>query len=309
MLGLVVALGLIAAWCILESVTLVTVITLANLAGLELIVWVGRDALGTLPVRIDELFPPLETEIWLGILSGPVFAFYAFIGFEDMVNVAEKVHDAPRTIILTLILTGILYIAVALVAVLAMPFAELAAADAPLAAIYEHATGRPATVISLIGIVSVLNGALIQVILASRVALWPELGRPLARGSRPRSPIHPHAACRHRAGDRAGHAGCTGSLAGGAGAGDDPDHPRHLRAGQRGTMADQAARSTAGGPARVAALATRAGRHRQRSLHGLSASPLGRALGRSRRAKKTRPRGPGLDRKLVEPGGIEPPTS
>jgi basic amino acid/polyamine antiporter, APA family len=172
-LGLVVVLGLIAAWGILESVTLVTVITLVEVAGLALIVWVGRDALGTLPVRIGELLPPFETGIWLGILSGAVLAFYAFIGFEDMVNVAEEVQDAPRTmpraIILTLILTGILYVAVALVAVLAMPLASLAAADAPLAAIYEYTTGRPATAIGLIGIVSVLNGALIQVILASRV--------------------------------------------------------------------------------------------------------------------------------------------
>ena len=172
-LGLVVALGLIAAWGILESVTLISVITLVEVAGLALIVWVGRDALRALPVRIDELLPPFETGIWFGILSGAVLAFYAFIGFEDMVNVAEEVHDGPRTmpraILLTLILTATIYVAVALVAVLAMLLATLASADAPRAALYEHATGRPATAIGPIGIVSLLNGALIQVILASRV--------------------------------------------------------------------------------------------------------------------------------------------
>ena len=172
-LGLVVALGLIAAWGILESVTLISVITLVEVAGLVLIVWVGRDALRALPVRIDELLPPFETGIWFGILSGAVLAFYAFIGFEDMVNVTEEVHDGPRTmpraILLTLILTATIYVAVALVAVLAMLLATLASADAPRAALYEHATGRPATAIGPIGIVSLLNGALIQVILASRV--------------------------------------------------------------------------------------------------------------------------------------------
>ena len=172
-LGLVVALGLIAAWGILESVTLISVITLVEVAGLALIVWVGRDALRALPVRIDELLPPFETGIWFGILSGAVLAFYAFIGFEDMVNVAKEVHDGPRTmpraILLTLILTATIYVAVALVAVLAMLLATLASADAPRAALYEHATGRPATAIGPIGIVSLLNGALIQVILASRV--------------------------------------------------------------------------------------------------------------------------------------------
>jgi APA family basic amino acid/polyamine antiporter len=47
--------------------------------------------------------------------------------------------------------------------------AELAASSAPLAFVYEHATGRPATGIAIIGTLAVVNGALIQIIMASRV--------------------------------------------------------------------------------------------------------------------------------------------
>ena len=34
--------------------------------------------------------PPLEGEVWLGVMLGAFLAFYAYIGFEDMVNMAEK---------------------------------------------------------------------------------------------------------------------------------------------------------------------------------------------------------------------------
>jgi len=46
---------------------------------------------------------------------------------------------------------------------------ELAASEAPLADVYTLATGRPAVLISLIGLVAVINGALIQIIMASRI--------------------------------------------------------------------------------------------------------------------------------------------
>ncbi len=197
-LGLVVVLGLIAAWGITQSVALATVITLAEIAGLFLVIWVARDAYADLPIRLGELVPPADGVAWLGILTGSVLAFYAFIGFEDMVNVAEEVKDAPRTmpraIVMTLAVTTLLYFAVALVAVLALPLDDLAAAEAPMAALYGHATGGSTTLISLIGIVSVLNGALIQVILAARVlyglgsARW--MPRALARvNPRTRTPL------------------------------------------------------------------------------------------------------------------------
>jgi len=119
------------------------------------------------------LTPPLQAVPWAGVLGGSFLAFFAFIGFEDIVNVAEEVKDERRTlpaaIGLTLAITAVLYLAVAAVAVHAMTPAELAASPAPLVEIFEHRTGAPGTVLTLIGTFAVVNGALIQIIMAARV--------------------------------------------------------------------------------------------------------------------------------------------
>jgi amino acid transporter len=171
--GLVLGLGLIAAWGIRESVWLATLITLIEIGGLCYVVLMNTDALLSLPARWPELLPSVDGLVWSGILVGAFLAFYAFIGFEDMVNVAEEVRDAPRTlprsIILVLVISSGLYLLVALVAVLALPIERLAASDAPLAALLESSGEGHSRLISLISIVAVVNGAMIQIIMASRV--------------------------------------------------------------------------------------------------------------------------------------------
>ena len=52
---------------------------------------------------------------------------------------------------------------------LAVTPSELAASKAPLSYLYEHYTGRQATVISIIAMFAIINGAMIQVVMASRV--------------------------------------------------------------------------------------------------------------------------------------------
>jgi len=170
---LVLALGALAVWGIQESVTAATVITLIEVGGLLFIIAVAGDSLTTLPARWPELLPPLDAGIWHGILLGTFLAFYAFIGFEDMVNVAEEVRDPvrvlPRAILLALAVASVLYVLVALIAVLAFPPAELAGSRAPLADIYTRATGAPPTLISFISMFAIINGALIQIVMAARV--------------------------------------------------------------------------------------------------------------------------------------------
>lgn len=170
---MVLGLGALAAWGIRESVLAATFITLFEVGGLIFILFAAGDSLGQLPGRLPELLPPLNAGIWQGILLGAALAFYAFIGFEDMVNVAEEVNNPqrnlPRAILLALGVSTLLYLLVALTAVLALPPPELAASRAPLALIYTHATGRSAEMISLISLFAVVNGALIQIIMSSRV--------------------------------------------------------------------------------------------------------------------------------------------
>lgn len=171
--GVLILIGLIAAWGIAESVTIAALFTLAEAGALIAVIAVGAPALATVPERLPELLPPFQSVAWVGIMAGAVLAFYAFLGFEDMVNVAEEVRDAPRilprSILLVLVLTALLYVGVATVAVLVLPLEELAASKAPLAAVYEAASDLSPTPISLVALVAVLNGALVQLIMASRV--------------------------------------------------------------------------------------------------------------------------------------------
>ena len=113
------------------------------------------------------------SRIWEGILLGSFIAFYAFLGFEDIVNVAEEVRNPhrnlPIAIILALVITTLFYIAISVVCVLSLPTAQLAQADAPLAMLYLNITGRSPVIITLISLVSILNGALIQIIKTSRI--------------------------------------------------------------------------------------------------------------------------------------------
>ncbi len=170
---LVLVLGALAAWGIAESVMAATAITLVEVGGLMLVLVVAGGSFADLPARLPELIPPFEVPVWQGILLGAFLAFYAFIGFEDMVNVAEEVQEPTRNLPLAILLaigiSTVLYLLVALVAVLALPPAELAASRAPLALIYERTTGSPPVLISLVSMFAVVNGALIQIIMASRV--------------------------------------------------------------------------------------------------------------------------------------------
>jgi amino acid transporter len=170
---LIIGLGMIAAWGIKASVGFAALLTVIEIAGLMIVLWAARDVVLNLPVHMDMLVPDANALTWQGVLIGAFIAFYAFIGFEDMVNVAEEVKDASRTvpiaIVLVLVITSVLYVLVAMTAVAGLPLEQLAASEAPLADMYTHYSGEPETVIVIIGLLSVLNGILVQIIMATRV--------------------------------------------------------------------------------------------------------------------------------------------
>jgi APA family basic amino acid/polyamine antiporter len=163
----------VAIWGIAESVTLAGLITLIEIGGLIAVIWVAEDHLGQVSERWAELLPIFDPGAWRGVTAAALLTFYAYLGFEDMVNVAEEVKDVrrklPLAIGITLIVTTLLYVLLATVCVLTVPPAELANSRAPLAMVFERATGSAATGISIIGILAVVNGALIQIIMASRI--------------------------------------------------------------------------------------------------------------------------------------------
>ena len=175
---LMMALGSLAAWGINQSVRMAALFTLAEIAGLLLVIFVGVDELPTLANLSEQMSLSNKQGVGLdfsllGLFSGAFLAFYAYIGFEDMVNIAEEVKDPqrnlPRAIMICVIVSTLLYSAVTLVSISVLTPAELAKSDAPLAAVYARATGEAPVVISMIGIFAVINGALIQLIMSSRL--------------------------------------------------------------------------------------------------------------------------------------------
>jgi basic amino acid/polyamine antiporter, APA family len=166
--------GGIASWGMLTSARVAAVMTLIEIGGLLVIIAVGFWHRPALLMEVGPIFPaPTDTVAWAGVMGAALLAFFAFIGFEGMVNVAEEVHaperTLPRAIFLTLAISTLLYILVVVVALASVDRAELAATGAPLALVFERVTGAPPHVVSAIAVVATLNGIIAQLVLASRV--------------------------------------------------------------------------------------------------------------------------------------------
>jgi amino acid transporter len=166
-------LTLVAVRGIAESARVAALLTLVEAGGLIWVIAVASPNLSTLGALSFADVVPTSASAWQGVFGGAFLAFFAFIGFEDMVNIAEEVdrpqQTIPRGIVLAFIFSTILYVAIVTVAVATVKPAMLAAGDAPLADVYRHATGRAPAYIGFIGLIAVLNGALIQIIMASRI--------------------------------------------------------------------------------------------------------------------------------------------
>jgi APA family basic amino acid/polyamine antiporter len=169
---LIAAFCILSVWGILESVGMAALITLIEVAGLLLVILLNADALG----RSPELFAHWDaldtTGVWNGIILGAVLAFYAYLGFEDIVNVAEEVQrperNIPRAILWSLLGAGLLYLLVSTIALLVMPVEQLAASKAPLADMLSH-NDWSRNSISVISMLAITNGILIQIIMAPRI--------------------------------------------------------------------------------------------------------------------------------------------
>lgn len=171
---IVLAVGAIAAWGIMESVTFASLFTIIEAGALLTVIGAGFGSRPELISELPRLVPPLaDLGVWTAISGAGLLAFFAFIGFEDMVNLAEEVKDPrrtlPRAVFLTLVIATVIYFLVTAVAVLAVPLEELAASRAPLSLVFGHITGVSPVAITLIAIVATLNGVIIQIIMASRV--------------------------------------------------------------------------------------------------------------------------------------------
>lgn len=110
------------------------------------------------------------------ILAAALLAFYSYVGFETSANLAEEVKDVrrtyPKALFMALLIAGLVYLAVGAGAALVMPVDRLIAAKAPLMDIVgASGLGIPRSWFAVIALVAVANGALLTMIMASRLTL------------------------------------------------------------------------------------------------------------------------------------------
>ena len=158
-----------------ESVRINVVLTIVEITGLALIIIIGITALGTGTGDPGRAFEFREgTSVLTAILAGTVLAFYALIGFDDSVNVAEETQhpsrNYPRAIFGALLLAGVIYLLVTFTASMVVPTGVLAESSGPLLEVVEAGPiAIPTQLFAAIALLAVSNGALINMIMASRI--------------------------------------------------------------------------------------------------------------------------------------------
>jgi APA family basic amino acid/polyamine antiporter len=163
----------VAAVGVTESVRVAVIMTLIEIGGLVLIVVLAAPALEALPARAGELVPR-DLGGWTGVFAGMFVAFFAFIGFDSLANMAEETHEVgrtlPRAILAAVALASLIYGLVALVAVFALSPADLSSHDAPLVAVLEKTGFAYSRHFAVIALIATANGVMVEIVLVSRLA-------------------------------------------------------------------------------------------------------------------------------------------
>ncbi|MEM7192657.1 MAG: APC family permease, partial [Pseudomonadota bacterium] len=157
-----------------EAMWVNVLFTVVSVAGLLLVVAVGAPYWGS----VDYLeTPPLASAgdlTFLIVIQGAVLAFFAFIGFEDMYNVAEEVREPEKTLpiglVSAMLIVAFVYVAIAITAVSVVPWQDLAAAPGPITAVMaEAAPFIPPILFTAITLFAVANTGLVNFVTSSRL--------------------------------------------------------------------------------------------------------------------------------------------
>jgi amino acid transporter len=160
-----------------ESLKANVVLTCIELSGLLIIISIGIYAVVTgqgEPSRLTQI-NTADSGVLLAITSATALAFFAMVGFEDSVNMAEECTAPakifPRAMLLGMVAAGLIYVLVALTASLLVPADRLGAmqSDALFEVVKIGAPGFPLRIFAVIGLFAVINSALINMLMASRL--------------------------------------------------------------------------------------------------------------------------------------------
>ncbi|GJL80790.1 MAG: amino acid transporter [marine bacterium B5-7] len=177
--GLIVLMSLINFWGIKESARFNMVATAIEAGGLMLVIVVGGyQIIDNIIPAADLLALPQQTQnsshSLLPVVSAGALIFFAYLGFEDIANIAEEAENPqkvlPKAFIYALVISTVIYILIAVVTVSVVPYQVLATAEQPLSLVMETLIGGIAPdIIAIIALFATANTVLITLIVGARM--------------------------------------------------------------------------------------------------------------------------------------------
>ncbi|MCO4317633.1 APC family permease [Phyllobacterium sp. 21LDTY02-6] len=160
-----------------ESVKANVVLTMVELTGLLIIIFIGLWAIagGQGDVsRITQFASTPDSSIFWSVMAATTLAFFAMVGFEDSVNMAEECKNPsgifPKVLLTGLLITGLIYVLVSISSITLVSPAELGEGETPLLKVVQAgAPGFPIWIFGFITMFAVANSALINMLMASRL--------------------------------------------------------------------------------------------------------------------------------------------
>ncbi len=179
-LGFMAVIGVVNLRGVGESVKANVVLTLVELSGLLMIIFIGLYAVtqGRADFTEVTVFASEEGKsAFFAVTSATTLAFFAMVGFEDSVNMAEETKDParifPKIMLTALGITGTIYVLVSITAVALVPVGDLTNDELPEALVQVVQAGAPGLpmdkIFPFIALFAVSNSALINMLMASRL--------------------------------------------------------------------------------------------------------------------------------------------
>ncbi|MBY9012221.1 MAG: amino acid permease [Candidatus Lokiarchaeota archaeon] len=158
------------------------IFTIIEASGLILIIIIGIPSLGT----VNYFVLPIGGSFG-AIFSSVALIFFAYIGFEDIANIAEEVKEPsrnlPRAIIYSIIITTVLYCLTAISVVSILQDNPFADPQAPLSSVASKVLGPVGGIImSFIALFATANTVLIMMIVTSRMMYGMARDKALPKG-------------------------------------------------------------------------------------------------------------------------------
>ncbi len=192
---LIILLAVILAFGVKETAWVAIISTIIELVGLLIVIWIGIPYLGT--VNYFEL-----PQGFSGLFAASALIFFAYQGFESMVKFSEETRDPettiPKALLLSLSISVILYVLVALAVISVMGWQALAASKAPFVDLMSGTLGPgAATGIAIIALFATANTSLMSMYASSRILYGMSGTSPRAARARVGSPPDPYAVDRY----------------------------------------------------------------------------------------------------------------